>query len=75
MLVRFLIAALLLLLAPFHRLSTSERKLVGTWEQKSFDGIDYHVLKPDHSYAFVMGASATHSRAVVRGAYKAMTSS
>jgi hypothetical protein len=45
----------MLLLAACHRLSANERKVVGTWEQKSFDSTEpeYYVLKPDHSYAFV----------------------
>src|SRR3954470_9208489 len=56
MVARFLIPTLLMLmLAACHRLSVNERKVVGTWEQKSFDSTEpeYYVLKPDHSYAFV----------------------
>ena len=45
----------MLLLAGCQGLSTNERKVVGTWEQRGFDSGEpaYHVLKPDHSYAFV----------------------
>src|SRR4051794_29196690 len=56
MLVRFFVSALLiLLLAGCHTLSKNEQMVVGTWEQRGFDTREpsYHVLKPDHSYAFV----------------------
>ena len=45
----------MLSLAACHGLSANERKVVGTWEQKSFDSaeLEYHVVKRDHSYAFV----------------------
>lgn len=54
MLMRFLAGALLLvLLVACHRLSADERKVIGTWKQNSFDGTEYYILRPDHSYAFI----------------------
>ena len=56
MLVRSFVSTLLmLLLAGCQSLSTNEQKVVGTWEQRNFDSGEsrFHVLKPDHSYAFV----------------------
>lgn len=54
MLTRLLFAAFIVVtLASCQRLSADERKVVGTWKQKSFDGTEYYIVRPDHSYAYV----------------------
>src|SRR3954462_11618967 len=54
MLTRLLLSAFLVVsLAACHRLSADERKVIGTWKQKSFDGTEYYIVRPDHSYAYV----------------------
>ena len=40
--------------AACHRLSANERNVIGTWKQKDIDGTEYHILKPDHSYAWIV---------------------
>ena len=66
MLVRSFMSALLVLsLATCLGLSATERRVIGTWKEKSFDGTEFYVLRSDHSYAFVGGPNHELPRPVL----------
>jgi hypothetical protein len=59
-------------LVACHRLSSSERSVIGTWRVQEIDGAEYMIFGADHSYAFVAEADSTFPRntLVCRGSWR-----